>query len=182
MKIETTSIPGILLIHPDVFPDERGYFYESYQLEKFRNMGIDADFVQDNESMSSKNVLRGIHFQVPPHSQGKLVRVTMGAVQDVAVDLRKGSPTYGKWHAEVLSAENKTMMWIPEGFGHGFLTLEDRTIFQYKCSQFYHKASERTITWNDPGLKINWNCKEPIISEKDLNGISFREFDSPFKY
>jgi dTDP-4-dehydrorhamnose 3,5-epimerase len=175
MKIQKTSIEGLVIIHPDVFPDERGYFYESFQKEKFRALGIDADFVQDNESMSSKNVLRGLHFQLPPFAQGKLVRVVRGSAKDVAVDLRKNSKTYGIWDSAVLSAGNKLMMWIPEGFAHGFITLEDNTIFQYKCTNYYDKDSERSIIWNDPDLNIDWGIDEPIVSEKDLKGMNFKD-------
>ena len=149
---------------------------------KFREKGIDEGFVQDNESMSAKNVLRGLHFQFPPFAQAKLVRVVHGAVQDVAVDLRKGSPTYGKWYSVILKASEKDMMYIPEGFAHGFLTLEDNTIFQYKCSNYYNKQKEGTIIWNDPDLGIPWASMKPITSAKDLNAVAFSQFNSPFTY
>lgn len=180
MQIIRTFIHGLVLIKPDVFPDERGYFFESYQDEKFRALGIQALFVQDNESMSRKGVLRGLHFQVPPFAQGKLVRVVRGSALDVAVDLRKGSETYGRWDSAVLSADNKLMMWIPEGFAHGFLTLEDHTVFQYKCTNYYNRASECGIIWNDPDLAIDWGLKEPVVSAKDLNGSRFADLESPF--
>jgi dTDP-4-dehydrorhamnose 3,5-epimerase len=180
MKLEKTFIKDLSLIHPDVFPDARGYFYESYQKERFRALGIDADFVQDNESMSGKDVLRGLHFQVPPFAQGKLVRVVRGAVVDVAVDIRKNSPTYGKWESAILSADNKLIMWIPEGFAHGFITLEDDTIFHYKCTNYYNKESESGIIWNDPDLNIDWGTKNPLVSEKDLKGMLFKDLKSPF--
>jgi dTDP-4-dehydrorhamnose 3,5-epimerase len=180
MKLISTKIKDLCLIQPDVFPDARGYFFESFQKEKFLNLGIDAEFVQDNESMSQQGVLRGLHFQKPPFAQGKLVRVVKGAVLDVAVDIRKGSPTYGHWIAEVISAENKLMVWIPVGFAHGFLTLEDDTIFQYKCTNYYNKESEGGIIWNDPDLNINWGIKDPLVSEKDLKGVLFGEMESPF--
>jgi dTDP-4-dehydrorhamnose 3,5-epimerase len=180
MKAIKTSITDLILIQPDVFPDERGYFFESFQKEKFSELGIEADFVQDNESMSVKGVLRGLHIQVPPFAQGKLVRVVSGSVLDVAVDLRKNSTTFGKWESSVLSASNKLMMWIPEGFAHGFLVLEDYTIFQYKCTNYYNKESERGIIWNDPDLKIEWGVENPVVSEKDLRGIQFRDLNSPF--
>jgi dTDP-4-dehydrorhamnose 3,5-epimerase len=170
----------LVLIEPAVFRDDRGYFFESYQKEKFRNLGIDVDFVQDNESMSHGNVLRGLHFQKPSYAQGKLVRVVRGSVLDVAVDLRKASKTYGKWESSVLSADNKLMMWIPEGFAHGFLILEDDTIFQYKCTNNYNKESECGIIWNDPDLQIIWGVDNPLVSEKDLQGILFRDLKSPF--
>lgn len=175
-----TILKDLFLIQPDVFPDARGYFFESYQKEKFLKLGIDAEFVQDNESMSQKGVLRGLHYQKPPYAQGKLVRVVKGAVLDVAVDIRKGSPTYGHWIAEVISAENKLMVWIPIGFAHGFLTLEDDTIFQYKCTNYYNKESEGGIIWNDPDLNINWGIREPLVSGKDLQGVMFGEMESPF--
>jgi len=180
MKLQKTNLEDLVLIYPDVFPDERGYFFESFQKDKFRELGIDADFVQDNESMSMKGVLRGLHFQVPPFTQGKLVRVVRGSVLDVAVDLRKKSNTYGKWESAVLSAENKLMLWVPEGFAHGFLVLEDYTIFQYKCTNYYSKECESGIIWNDPDLKIDWGIENPVVSEKDLKGAFFRNFISPF--
>ncbi len=180
MNLQKTSIEGLVIIHPDVYPDGRGYFFESYQKEKFSKLGINADFVQDNESMSAKGVLRGLHFQLPPYTQGKLVRVVRGAVKDVAVDLRKDSKTYGSWEAVVLSAENKLMLWVPEGFAHGFITLEDNTIFQYKCTNYYNKESESGIIWNDPDLAIDWGFDEPLVSEKDLKGLAFKEIKSPF--
>ncbi|MCU0370231.1 MAG: dTDP-4-dehydrorhamnose 3,5-epimerase [Bacteroidales bacterium] len=180
MKLKKTNIEKLVLIDPDVHRDERGYFFESFRKERLRELGIDADFVQDNESMSQKNVLRGLHFQSPPFAQGKLVRVVTGSVLDVAVDLRKDSGTYGKWESAVLSAENKLMMWIPEGFAHGFLVLEDNTIFQYKCTNYYNRESECGIIWNDPDLKIDWGTERPLVSEKDLKGIYFKDFTSPF--
>jgi dTDP-4-dehydrorhamnose 3,5-epimerase len=181
MKLIKTKIDDLILILPDVFPDQRGYFFESFQKEKFHILGIDAEFVQDNESMSGKGVLRGLHFQKPPFSQGKLVRVVRGSVLDVAVDLRKNSKTYGKWESSVLSADNKQMMWIPEGFAHGFLVLEDDSIFQYKCSNYYNKESECGIIWNDPDLKIEWGIENPVVSEKDLQGVFFKDLISPFQ-
>jgi dTDP-4-dehydrorhamnose 3,5-epimerase len=180
MKIIPTKIEGLLLIQPDIFPDSRGYFFESYQKEKFLKSGIDADFVQDNESLSQKNVLRGLHFQRPPFAQGKLVRVVTGSVLDMAVDIRKSSPTYGQWVKAELSAANKLMMWIPEGFAHGFLVLEDNTIFQYKCTNYYNRESEAGIIWNDPDLAIDWGITNPLVSEKDLKGVRFMELTSPF--
>ncbi len=180
MKIEKNAIEGLLVIKPDVFEDRRGYFFESYNEEKFKQHGIDVKFVQDNESKSGKGVLRGLHFQVPPYQQGKLVRVIKGAVLDVAVDLRKSSPTYGQWAAIELSEKNKWMYWIPAGFAHGFLTLEEDTIFFYKCTQVYNKESEGGILWNDPDLGIKWGISEPMVSEKDKVAMRFREFKSPF--
>lgn len=181
MEIIETSIPGLLIIKPQVFEDARGYFFESYNREKFLQAGIRAEFVQDNESKSQKGVLRGLHFQRPPFAQGKLVRVMKGRVLDVAVDLRKGSPTYGKWESIELSDSNKFMYWIPEGLAHGFLTLEEGTVFFYKCTNLYNKASEGSIRWNDPDLAIDWKLSgEPILSEKDKIAPFFRDFESPF--
>ena len=180
MQIEKNHIEGLLVIKPDVFEDQRGYFFESYNEEKFRRLGIDVKFVQDNESKSGKGVLRGLHFQVPPYEQGKLVRVVKGAVLDVAVDLRRSSPTYGQWASIQLSEKNKWMYWIPAGFAHGFLTLEEETVFFYKCTQVYNKESERGIFWNDPDLGIKWGTDQPLVSEKDKSAGRFREFVSPF--
>lgn len=176
MEILKTEIPGLLIVKPDVFTDPRGYFFESYNKEKFGKLGIDVNFVQDNESRSSKGVLRGLHFQRPPFEQGKLVRVVSGAVFDVAVDLRPESPTFGKWAGIELSGENKLMYWIPAGFAHGFLTLRDNTVFTYKCSGVYNKEAEASIIWNDPQLDINWQVDEPVLSEKDKNAPSFAEY------
>jgi dTDP-4-dehydrorhamnose 3,5-epimerase len=180
MIIEKNHIEGLLVIKPEVFEDERGYFFESYNEERFRKLGIDVKFMQDNESKSGKSVLRGLHFQVPPFEQGKLVRVIRGAVLDVAVDLRKSSPTYGKWASIELSEKNKWMYWIPAGFAHGFLTLEENTIFFYKCTQVYNKESEKGISWNDTDLKIDWGTVNPLVSEKDKTAGKFRDFVSPF--
>ncbi len=180
MLIEKTEIQGLLIIKPDIFEDQRGYFFESYNEEKFRQLGIGEKFLQDNESKSGKGVLRGLHFQVPPFEQGKLVRVIKGAVLDVAVDLRKTSPTYGQWASTELSEKNKFMYWIPAGFAHGFLTLEENTIFFYKCTQVYHRESERGIAWDDPDLKIDWGTDHPLVSEKDKTAGRFRDFVSPF--
>lgn len=180
MELIKTSIDGLLIIKPDVFKDDRGYFYESYNKERFAKAGLTMDFVQDNESKSSKGVLRGLHFQKPPFAQGKLVRVIKGSVMDVAVDLRKDSPTYGKWESVVLTEDNKLQFWIPEGFAHGFVALEDNTIFNYKCTNVYNKESEGSILWNDPDININWNIDNPILSEKDKISPLFKNFESPF--
>lgn len=180
MEIIETGIKGLIIIKPRVFEDGRGYFFESYNKTAFHNLGLKMEFVQDNQSLSQKGVLRGLHFQNPPHAQGKLVRVINGAVLDVAVDIRKGSPTYGKWHAIELTESNKLMFYVPEGFAHGFLTLEDNTIFSYKCTNVYNKASEGCILWNDADLNINWNIKDPMLSAKDLEGVSFKNFESNF--
>ena len=180
MEIIKTSIEGLLIIKPDVFKDERGYFFESYNRERFAKEGLTMNFVQDNESKSSKGVLRGLHFQKPPYAQGKLVRVVKGSVMDVAVDLRKDSPTYGKWESVVLSEDNKLQFWIPEGFAHGFVTLEDETVFNYKCTNIYNKESEGSLLWNDPDINIDWNIENPILSEKDKVSPLFKNFETPF--
>ncbi len=182
MKIIETPISGLLEIEPRVFGDERGYFFESYNREAFVNAGITEEFVQDNQSLSAKGVLRGLHFQNPPHAQGKLVRVIQGAVLDVAVDIRKGSPTYGHYHKVLLSGANKKMFWVPPGFAHGFLTLEDDTIFAYKCSGLYNKESEGSIVWNDPDIGIDWGVENPAVSEKDRHAPGFRELNSNFHF
>ena len=180
MEIIETGIKGLLIIKPRVFADARGYFFESYNENVFKQHGIHEKFVQDNQSLSSTGVLRGLHFQAPPYDQGKLVRVINGAVSDIAVDIRKNSPTYGKHVAVELTGENKTMLFIPSGFAHGFLTLKDNTVFSYKCTNVYHKDSEGTILWNDKDLGINWHIEEPVLSEKDLSGQTFNSFISPF--
>ncbi|MDF2438518.1 MAG: dTDP-4-dehydrorhamnose 3,5-epimerase [Bacteroidota bacterium] len=180
MQIKETNIAGLFIIQPKVFEDPRGYFFESYNKKAFLENGIKADFVQDNQSLSQKGVLRGLHFQNPPHAQGKLVSVTKGAVLDVAVDLRKDSLTYGKHFSIELTEKNKTMFWVPEGFAHGFLTLEDNTIFSYKCTNFYNKESEGCIIWNDETINISWGIKDPQLSEKDKQGEKFRDFKSNF--
>ncbi|MGV6861493.1 MAG: dTDP-4-dehydrorhamnose 3,5-epimerase [Putridiphycobacter sp.] len=179
--IKTFEIEDLLLIKPQVFGDDRGVFFESFNQKKFNEIiGEDVDFVQDNVSISSKNVLRGLHFQNPPHAQGKLVTVLKGAVLDVAVDIRKDSPTYGKSAIVELNGENKHAFWIPPGFAHGFLVLEDETIFSYKCTNFYHKASEGDLMWNDPKLNINWGISNPILSDKDKIAANFENFKSQF--
>jgi dTDP-4-dehydrorhamnose 3,5-epimerase len=181
MKIIQTGIDGLLVVEPDIFEDPRGYFFESFHREKLSQLGLAADFVQDNESLSQKGVLRGLHFQRPPFAQGKLVRVVKGSVLDVALDIRKGSPSYGKSASRILSESNKLMMWIPVGFAHGFLTLEDNTIFQYKCTGYYNRSSEAAIRWNDPDLAIDWGIDQPSLSEKDRNAPFFKDLQSPFK-
>jgi dTDP-4-dehydrorhamnose 3,5-epimerase len=181
MEIIKTKIQDLLIVKPDVFEDERGYFFESFSKEKFKALGLDLDFVQDNESKSQKNVLRGLHFQKPPYAQGKLVRVVKGAVLDVAVDLRAGSETYGQWEAVELSEENKLMYWIPPGFAHGFLTLRDETVFTYKCTNVYNRESEGSLLWSDTDLNIDWGATSNLIlSEKDQNAPIFKQFNTPF--
>lgn len=180
MEIIKLGIEGLLLIKPKVFEDERGYFFESFKSTLYKELGLETVFVQDNESMSHKNVIRGLHYQNPPYAQGKLVRVVHGSVLDVALDIRKNSRTYGKWHAVVLTSQNKLMYWIPVGFAHGFCSLENNTILIYKCTNYYHKESEGCIHWNDPTLAIEWQTKTPIVSDKDNNGKYFKDFISQF--
>ncbi|MEX0966698.1 MAG: dTDP-4-dehydrorhamnose 3,5-epimerase [Bacteroidia bacterium] len=180
MEIQTTNLPGVLLIKANVFQDNRGYFFESFNARLFREAGLPTEFVQDNQSKSVKNTLRGLHFQAPPHAQGKLVRVIRGKVYDIVVDIRKSSDTYGQYYGTELSESNFHQLWIPEGFAHGFLTLEDDTIFAYKCTDFYNSASERGLMWNDKDLNIDWGAANPIISEKDKKNPLFKDFDSPF--
>ncbi len=180
MELVNTGIEGLWVIKPKVFADARGYFFESYNKELFTKNGLNLIFVQDNQSLSHKGVLRGLHFQNPPYAQGKLVRVITGAVFDVAVDIRKNSPTYGKYFGAELTEENKTMMYIPEGFAHGFLTLRDNTIFSYKCTNLYNKASEDSIKWNDATIGVKWNIDDPLLSEKDISGKDFKAYNSLF--
>ncbi|MCB2220117.1 MAG: dTDP-4-dehydrorhamnose 3,5-epimerase [Bacteroidetes bacterium] len=180
MKLIRTKIEGLLIIEPRVLIDDRGYFFESFRQDRLREFGINEPFVQDNESKSEKNVLRGLHFQKPPYAQGKLVRVVKGAVLDVAVDIRQKSATFGQWFSHELTEENKTMLWIPVGFAHGFLTLRNETIFQYKCTNYYNQESEGSILWNDPDLNIQWNVKNPNISDKDQKAPLLNQLNSPF--
>jgi dTDP-4-dehydrorhamnose 3,5-epimerase len=171
MKVTPLAIPDVLLIEPPVFEDERGYFYESFNQQKFEEaVGKPVTFVQDNHSRSVKGVLRGLHYQVPPRAQGKLVRVTLGEVFDVAVDIRKDSPTFGQWVGEYLSADNKRQLWIPEGFAHGFYVTSDIADFQYKCTDYYAPECERGIRWDSNIAGINWPEIDLIIlSNKDKN-------------
>lgn len=180
MNFIKTAIEGVIIIEPLVFEDERGHFFEYYQKEVFANNGIITEFVQDNQSLSQKGVLRGLHFQAPPYAQAKLIRVIKGAVLDVAVDIRKNSPTYGKHVAVELSETNKKTLYIPEGFAHGFLTLADNTIFSYKCSNYYNKASEGALLWNDQNLAIDWGITTPILSGKDKEAPTLKSFSTPF--
>ena len=182
MTIEKFDIEGLLLISPKVFKDDRGHFFESFNQSAFEKaVGASVSFCQDNESFSHKNVLRGLHFQKPSFAQGKLVRVTNGAVIDVAVDLRSNSATYGQYQKVMLSADNKKQFWMPAGFAHGFITLTDNTVFNYRCTNYYDKASEGGLNWNDPVLNIDWeNDDTPILSEKDSVDIDFTQLKSPF--
>lgn len=181
MIVDKYNIDGLISFIPRTFKDDRGIFFESFNQRQFNELvGEEINFVQDNQSISSKDVIRGLHMQSPPHEQGKLVRVTKGKVLDIAVDVRKSSKTYGQHIAVELSAENNRQLWIPPGFAHGFVVLEDDTIFNYKCTNYYNKDSEKTILWNDPILKINWAVANPLLSDKDLAGEKFENFDSPF--
>lgn len=176
MNLIETAIPGPLIIEPKVFGDARGFFMETWNAEAFAAAGLNMTFVQDNHSRSQKGVLRGLHFQ-NPGAQGKLVRVTHGAVFDVAVDLRQSSPTFGQWIGVELSAQNQRMFWVPEGFAHGFLTLEDDTDFLYKCTAPYAPQSEHTLSWDDPAVGIDWptmGC-DPVISDKDTRGLALAD-------
>ena len=176
MKATRTAIPGLLIIEPKVFGDERGFFFESFNRRKFAELtGRDADFVQDNHSRSAKNVLRGLHYQIQ-HPQGKLVRVVQGAVLDVAVDIRRGSPTFGQHVAMELSADNKRMLWIPEGFAHGFAVLSDAAEFLYKTTDYWYPEHERCLRWDDPALAIDWQLQAaPALSGKDMQGKTLAE-------
>lgn len=180
MELIETPIQDLFIIQPKVFEDERGYFYESYNKATFEKLGIKDEFIQDNQSLSGKDVLRGLHFQNPPFAQGKLVRAIKGGILDVALDIRKNSKTYGQHFDIVLNETNKTMLWIPPGFAHGFLTLENETIFSYKCTNVYNKQSEDSILWNDPSLAIKWGISNPILSDKDKTGNYFKDFVSKF--
>lgn len=179
MKVLECAIPGPLIIEPAFFGDERGFFMESWNRAVFLKAGLDLDFVQDNHSRSAKGVLRGLHFQNPV-PQGKLVRVTGGAVFDVAVDVRRSSPHFGQWAAVELSARNHRMFWIPEGFAHGFLSLEDDTDFLYKCTAPYAPQAEQTLAWDDPDLDIEWPLEglNPLVSAKDAQGVSLSRLEA----
>lgn len=182
MEFIKTEIEGLLIIKPDIYQDKRGYFFESYNQKKYREAGIDTNFVQDNESLSQKNTIRGLHYQVGKYAQGKLVRVVYGRIMDYAVDIRWGSPTFGKYEEVLLSADNKIQFWIPPGFAHGFVALEDQTIMQYKCTAFYSKESERGIVYNDKDLCIPWGVSNPIVSDKDKVFVHFKEIEEDFIY
>ena len=174
MKVTPLNIPDVLLIEPEIFGDDRGFFFESFNQENFKKVtGKKINFVQDNHSKSIKGVLRGLHYQLPPKAQGKLVRVTQGEVFDVVVDLRQTSVTFGKWIGEILSAENKKQIWIPEGFAHGFLTLSDTAEFLYKTTDFYSLENEHSISWNDPNIGIKWPDINIVLSAKDKAANTF---------
>jgi dTDP-4-dehydrorhamnose 3,5-epimerase len=166
MKVTETSLPGVRVIEPDVFGDTRGFFFELYQARRYLEAGIDQPFVQDNLSRSIKDTLRGLHFQ-EPHGQGKLVQILQGAAYDVAVDVRRGSPTFGRWFGIELSSENKRQLWIPPGFAHGFCVTSPSADFFYKCTESYFPQADRVIAWNDPALGIRWPTQTPLLSKKD---------------
>lgn len=180
MELIETGFKDLILINPRVFKDDRGYFFESYNKDKFADIGIHAEFTQDNQSLSNKGIVRGLHFQSPPHAQGKLVRVIKGAVQDVVLDIRKNSPTYGKHYVVDLTEDNFLMLYIPPGFAHGFATLSDNTIFSYKCTDTYHPETEGGLAWNDREFGIKWAFTNPVLSEKDKKYLPFSLFVSPF--
>lgn len=181
MEIDRLTIEGLAVLTPRKYEDERGYFFESFNQKQFEELiGKKTVFVQDNESVSIKHTLRGLHFQQPPFAQGKLVRVVKGSVLDIAVDIRKNSPTFGQWHREILSEANGKLFWIPEGFAHGFVALEENTKFLYKCTNYYAPEAESTLLWNDDTLNIEWDVLNPVISKKDNEGLRFKDFISPF--
>lgn len=184
MQVIKTPLPGLVVIEPRLFVDERGYFFESFSEKKFREEVADVRFVQDNESRSSYGVVRGLHFQAPPYAQSKLVRVIVGAVLDVAVDIRKGSSTYGQHFSVELTAENHRQLFLPRGFAHGFSVLSEEVVFQYKCDNFYAPEAEGAIAWNDPDLGIDWRIptSEIILSAKDTHHLRLVDLASPFEF
>jgi dTDP-4-dehydrorhamnose 3,5-epimerase len=167
LKVTETELAGVLIIEPDVYQDARGFFLETYHQNRYRDLGIQAEFVQDNMSLSKKGTLRGLHFQ-HPHAQAKLVQVAKGTVFDVVVDIRRGSPTFGKWTAKYLSDDKSRQIFVPEGFAHGFCVMSEYAVFIYKCSEFYARECEGGILWSDPGLDIRWPVENPLVSEKDM--------------
>lgn len=184
MRVVETAFPGLVIIEPRINEDARGYFFESWQSERYQKAGIDALFIQDNESKSSRGVLRGLHYQLDPWAQAKLVRVVEGQVFDVAVDLRKGSPTFGRWFGLELDGLSKKQLYIPRGFAHGFSVLSETAVFSYKCDQAYHPEAERSLNLHDPHLQIDWKVSvdEPLVSEKDRNAPFFDEAEMNFLF
>lgn len=176
------SIPDVILIKPTIFYDDRGFFLELYRFSDFSLNGIKREFVQDNLSFSKKNVLRGLHYQLNPFAQGKLVSVIKGSIFDVAVDIREGSPYYGRWVSQILTENDRFMLWIPEGFAHGFLSLQDNTVVLYKNTKEYEPSVDKGIIWNDPEIAINWPIKDPILSAKDSKHPLFREAEKNFLF
>ena len=182
MNVIKTEIDGVLLIEPRVFPDGRGFFFESFNDKRYKEAGLELDFVQDNVSRSKKGTIRGLHYQVGDFAQGKLCQVVKGKVLDVALDIRHGSPTFGKYVEAELTEDNHLQLWLPPGFAHGFSVLSDEAIFLYKCTALYDKDSERSIIYNDADLGIDWRVSEPMISEKDLEAKPFKEIEKDFVY
>lgn len=182
MEIVETRIDDLIVLKPKVFGDSRGYFYEEYREDVLSSLGINVKFVQDNISKSVKDTIRGLHYQVGDYAQGKLCHVLVGKVLDVAVDIRFGSPTFGKCYAIELSDENHLFYWIPPGFAHGFAVLSETALFHYKCTAYYNKASEKTLLYNDPELNIDWKVETPIVSEKDLIGTKFSDIEKDFVF
>ena len=180
MKVEKTDIEGLLVFTPDVFEDYRGYFYESFNKKRYKEFGLDTEFVQDNISKSSYGTIRGLHYQVEPYAQGKLCYIIEGKALDIAVDIRSSSPTFGKHFTVELSEDNKKQLWIPPGFAHGFAALSEEVIFYYKCTNFYNKASERSIYFADEELGIDWGIENPTVSEKDLRAKKFKDIEKEF--
>jgi dTDP-4-dehydrorhamnose 3,5-epimerase len=182
LKVIKTEIAGLLVLEPDVFNDDRGFFFESYSKQRYEKFGIPDDFVQDNISKSKRGTVRGLHYQVGEKAQGKLCQVLEGEVLDVAVDIRFNSPTFGKYFSQVLNSQNKIQLWIPTGFAHGFSVLSDEAIFSYKCTNYYSKIHERTILFNEIDLNIDWKVDSPIVSEKDLSAAKFKDIERDFIY
>ena len=182
MKVFKTEIEGLLIIEPEIFEDDRGYFFESFNEQKYAEIGMTEKFMQDNQSCSQKGTIRGLHYQVGEFAQGKLVRVVSGRVIDYAVDIRFGSPTFGKYVAVELSVENHKQFWIPAGFAHGFEALEDNTVLQYKCTNFYSKQHERGIIYNDPEIAVDWKAQNPIVSVKDRELMFLKNIKDDFLY
>jgi dTDP-4-dehydrorhamnose 3,5-epimerase len=177
VRVEPTSLPGVMIVEPRVFADPRGFFMETYQKARFEEAGLAHEFVQDNQSHSIRGTLRGLHYQIQ-HPQGKLVRVVRGEVFDVAVDLRRSRPTFGRWIGIYLSEENKRQLYIPPGFAHGFCVISEEADFFYKCTDYYHPESERTVLWNDAALGIDWPVREPLVSDKDRQGAPLSEAET----
>jgi len=182
LKVSKTKITGLLIIEPDVFSDDRGFFFESFSKMRYNEIGINYDFVQDNFSKSKKGTIRGLHYQIGEKAQGKLCQVIVGEVLDVAVDIRFNSPTFGKYFSLVLDSQKKLQLWIPPGFAHGFSVISDEAIFSYKCTNYYSKANERAILFNDPDLNIDWKTSNPVVSEKDLKAALFKNIEKDFIY
>ena len=182
MTVTKTEIEGLLVIQPEIFKDDRGFFFESFSKQRYQELGITDEFVQDNFSKSKKGTVRGLHYQVGDKAQGKLCQVIEGEVLDVSVDIRFNSPTFGKYFSQVLNSRNKLQLWIPPGIAHGFSVLSDEAIFSYKCTNYYSKEHERAILFNDPDLKIDWKVDSPIVSEKDLSAAKFKDIEKDFFY